>query len=249
MNYNRIVKVFIAVLVMTIHLNGAVTDELNTAMEDGNSVFLLVTEPNASGVNHARDIIATAMNQVDGSVLIEMDRTVKQNAALIAKYRVGTAPVPLILVIDENGTVAGGNIAAKLTAEKLHEMVPTPKKSEVLKAIQAGNSVFLTISRDSMVDNTIAKNNCFAACQQLKGKSIIVQLDIDDRKEQLFLQQLKVDPTSVEPVTVVFNSKGKVTETFKDIVDVGALVQAATKVSGGCCPKGSGKSCDTKKTK
>jgi hypothetical protein len=55
------------------------------------------------------------------------------------------------------------------------------------------------------------------------------------------LNQLKVNMQSTEPVTVVINAKGQVTESYTGIVDVEKLIASATKVAArGCGPKGCG---------
>ena len=218
-------------------------EQLQTAAEAGKVAFLLVTEPGAAGADQTGQMIQDALIQVPGAVVIELDRTDGANSLLVQKYGLGVAPVPLVLVFCANGALAGGNVASQLTSQKLVAMIPSPKKAEVLKAVQSGQAVYLTASRSGMPSSTVVASGCAAACSQMMGKCVAVDVNIDDPLEMEFLTLLKVNMQSTEPVTVVINAQGQVTGSFNGPVDVAQLVQAATKKAGGCCPTGSGKSC------
>jgi hypothetical protein len=77
---------------------------------------------------------------------------------------------------------------------------------------------------------------CAAACGQLQDRCLTVQIDMDDPAEAGFLDQMKINRASSEPVTLVVNPQGQITGTYTGAADVAALMQAATKKVGGCCP-------------
>jgi hypothetical protein len=238
----------IAVLLIAIYLPvvayASTTEQLQTVTSGGNVAFVLVTEPGAAGIDQARQMIQQAMTQISGSVMIESNRTDAANSTFIQKYKLAAVPVPLILVFASNGVMAGGNMASKLSAQQLVAMVPSPGKAEVLKAIQAGQAVYVTASRSGMASTTDVAKGCAAACTQMQGKCVAVDVNMDDPVERGFLNQLKVDMQSTEPVTVVINAKGQVTGSYTGIVEVENLITSATKVvASGCCPPGSGKTC------
>jgi len=242
-NYHKFVLLLMAVC-LPIATLASPAEQLQTAAETGKVAFLLVTEPGAAGVDQTKQMIQSAMNQVPGAVMIEMDRADGANSSLVQKYGLTTAPVPLILVFGANGAMAGGTVASQLTAPQLVAMLPSPKKAEVLKAVQSGQAVYLTASRSGMPSSTAVAGGCAAACSQMMGKCVAVNVNMDDPLETEFLTLLKVNMQSTEPVTVVINAQGQVTGSFNGPVDVAQLVQAATKkAGGGCCPTGSSKSC------
>jgi len=234
-----------------VNLVASTADDLQSASEKSRVAFVLVTEPGATGVDHATNIINDAMKEVENSVFIEFNRTDEENASLVKKYRLSSAPVPLILAFASNGVMAGGVQASRANSQKLVEMIPSPKKAEVIKSIQSGQSVFVTASRKGMVGKSEIYDACMAACGMMKDKSRCIQVDMDDKAELSFLKELKINMQAVEPVTVVVNAQGKIAGSFNGAVDVSKLVQTAKKsVGGGCCPTGSGKTCGpTKKTK
>jgi len=220
------------------------SDQLQTATSESHVAFVLVTEPGAAGIDQAQQMIQTAMAQVPGAVMIESNRGDAANSDFIKKHKLVAAPVPLVLVFASNGIMAGGNIASKMTAQQLVAMVPSPKKAEVLRALQSGQAVYLTASRSGMATTSDVAKGCAAACTQMQGKCAAIDVAMDDPAESDFLKQLKVNLQATEPVTVVLNAQGQLTGTFNGPVDVTNLVQAATKkVSSGCCPPNSGKTC------
>ncbi len=247
----RIFGFFLFIAIIPSSLLASPADDLQSATDRGDVAFVLVTEPGVFGVKRAKSIINEAMQQVNNSVLIELNRADKENLSLVKKHRLLGAQVPLILVFASNGAMAGGNLVSKLTAQHLVNMVPSPKKAEVLKATQGGQAVFLTATRDGMSAKADVADCCASASGKLRGKCTLIDVNMDDKAEAAFLKQLKVNTQSTEPVTVVINAQGQVTGSFNGPVDVAKLVQAATKkVKSGCCPPGSGKSCGpTKKTK
>ncbi len=226
------------------------TEQLQTAVSNDNVAFVLVTEPAAAGTDRARQTIQSAMTQVPGSVMIESNRTDASNAEFIQKYGLATVALPLILVFGSNGAIAGGNIASRLNPQQLVAMVPSPKKAEVLQALQSGKAVYITASRPGMASKSEVVSGCAAACQQMMGRGTTVEVNMDSPAETKFLQQLKVDMHSTEPVTVVINSRGQVAGSYTGTVEVDSLIASAAKVvTSSCCPSGSGKSCGpTKKS-
>jgi len=220
------------------------SEQLQVGVGKGNVVYVLVTEPNAAGVDQAKQMIQNAMNQIPGSVMIESNRADAANSAFVQEYKLAAAPVPLILVFAPNGAMAGGNVASTLSVQKLVTLVPSPKKADVLMAIQSGQAAYVTASRAEMASASQVTSSCAMACSQMQGKCVAIDISMDDPAEADFLKQLKVNLQATEPVTVVLNAQGQLTSTFNGPVDVTNLVQAATrKVSSGCCPPGSGKTC------
>ena len=217
--------------------------DLDAATRKGKLAFVLISEPGTAGVDQAREMIRSAMKQVDGSVLVEWNRADTSDAGLAARFRVAGAPLPLILLIARNGATAGGLMASQASVEKLVKLVPSPKKTEVLAAVQAGKAVFITAARKGMGAQAEAQKSCARACGQIGAGSFAILVDIDDPAEAQFLAGLKVSPAAMEPVTVVLNRQFLAMGTFVGVAAVDDLVQAANKMAPSCCAPGSGKTC------
>jgi hypothetical protein len=210
--------------------------DLDSAAKHGKIAFIVVTDKGTEGADQAADMAKQAAGQVKKSTVVRLDRSDPANADLVAKYRLAGAPVPLILLAARNGVIAGGLVAAQATADKLVGMVPSPKKAEVLQQLQSGKAVLIQANRKSMATQADCSAACAAACGQLQDRCVTVQIDMDDPAETAFLASMKVNTASTEPVTLVVNAQGQITGTYNGAAEVAALVQAATKKAGGCCP-------------
>jgi len=240
-------RLFFLLLVMAIislQASATVISDLEAANKNGNSVFLVVTDPNITGTDQALDIANKAKTSVTKSIVLQMNRSDAANTELVTKYRLAGAPLPLILVIASNGVVTAGYALAQATPELLVKSVPSAKKSEVLKALSDGKSVFIVVTGKSMAEKTTIMNTCQQACVEMENNAKMIEISLDDPKEKQFLTELKVNMAAAEPTTYVINSKGQMTGTFTDDVNSTTLVASAKKVAAsGCCPSGSGKSC------
>ena len=221
--------------------------DLDAAARKGKLAFLLISEPGIAAVEAAKEMVQSAIKQVNGSVLVEMNRADAGNADLVARCRVAGAPLPLILLVAPNGAIAGGLVASQASVEKLVKLAPSPKKTEVLSAVQSGKAVLITAARKGMGNQVKAQESCARACGQLGAASVSILVNMEDPAEAQFLADLKVSPIATEPVTVVVNALGQITGTFVGAAAVGDLVAAANKKGGGCAPgacgPGSGKTC------
>jgi len=243
-----VLEVCLALLFCSVSLLASTAEDLEKATKKERTVFLLVTDVNAAKNAEARTMVQAVCKQVNKSVLIELDRNDTANSALVAQYRLAGAPVPLVMIIAGNGAIAGGIPVSNTTIEQLVSMVPTDKKAEVLKAVQAGQSVMITATSKHLPKEEAMSSACAAACSQLQGKCSAIKIDLEDKDELPFLNELKINPATAEPVTVVINAQGQMAGSFQGAVEVGTLVQAATKKVGGCCSGGSSSSsCGPKK--
>jgi len=222
----------------------SVKSDLESANKNGNSVFLVVTDPNVTVTDKALEIANKAKAGVTNSIVLQMNRSDAANADLVAKYRLAGAPLPLILVIAPNGIVSAGYTLNQATPELLAKAVPSPKKSEVLKTLSDGKSVFIVVTGKSMSGKNNVMNTCQQACIEMENNAKMVEVSLDDAREKEFLSELKVQMNAKEPVTYVINSKGQITGTFGDDVNATTLVASAKKVAAtGCCPGGSKSGC------
>jgi hypothetical protein len=241
--YTRVAVVCLMTSLLLAPLAGASAQaDLEKAAELRKIAFVLVTEPSATGVDQARDLIRQAMQKVPGCTLVELDRSLPANADLVSKYRLAGSPVPLVLVAGRSGVVAGGLPAAAASAERLVALVPSPKKETILLALQSGKAVFICAGRKSMDTRSTAVSTCSSACDQSSGKCVLIEVDMDDPAE--------ADLAATEPVTLVVNASGQIAGTYVGAVDVAELVQATTKKVGGCCPAtvaGGSKACPPQK--
>ena len=222
------------------NVNGQTPAEIEKAGKACKPVFLVAYNGNGAEADKAFSIASEAKTALkSSSVIVKMNTADAANNALVAKYRLAGAPMPLILVLDKNSTVAGGLTLKDATPAKLVDMIPTPKTSELLKAIGEGKSVYVVAYKETMTNHDKTMDNCAIACGKMDNKSVTIKVDMDDKKETKLLQTLKCDLNSKEPVTYVINKSGQVIGTHNGITDVNTLVASAKKApASGCCPGG-----------
>lgn len=233
---------FIMILTGISLVAGSTQESIESANKAGLSVFLVVTDPGNAGTQKAMDIANQAHEKYAKSEVIQLNRSDVANKDLVAKYGISGAPLPLILVIAINGVVTGGFTLSQATADLLVTAIPSPVKSDVLKALSAGKSVFLVVSSKNMKEKDEVMNTCGQACIEMQNNAKLIALDLDDQKEKTFIAELKIDPTITSPQTFVINSKGQITGTFSDDINTTSLVASAKKLPAA---KGCGASCTT----
>jgi len=241
----KLIVFFVCMFFMLLQISsyGQLKDKLSQASANGQSVFLVVTENGAADVDKAMNVARQASSAVDHSTVMELNRSDASNSELVAKWGISAAPLPLILVIAQNGVLAGGLLLQQATPANLASLVPSPKKAEVIKTLSEGKSVFLVVSSKTMTEKSDIVNTCQQACIEMEQNAKIIEIDLNDPKEKDFLTSLKIPSNITKPQTYVLNSKGQVTGTFDGAVNAQNLVATAKKVAktGGCCPGGSSK--------
>jgi competence protein ComGC len=232
---------FTIMLFTSINLFAVTAQEaIVNANKSGLTVFLVITDPGNTNTQQALDIANQAHTQYQKSEVIQMNRSDAANQALVAKYGVSKAPLPLILVIASNGVVTGGFASYQATADLLISVVPSPVKADVMKALSDGKSVFLVVSSKNMKEKDEVMNTCQQACIEMQNNTKLIALDLNDQKEKAFITEMKIDPAITSPQTFVINSKGQITGTFNDDVNTTELVATAKKLPAA---KGCGTSC------
>jgi hypothetical protein len=223
-----------------IRSNGQTSAEIEKANKSCKPVFLVAYNTDGTEANKAFSIANEAKKNLKASSLvIKMNTTDAANSALVTKYRLAGAPLPLILVLDKNGSIAGGLILKDATPEKLIDLIPSPKTSELIKSLSDGKSVYIVVYKESMTSKNNIMDNCAVACGKMENKSVILKVDMEDKKETKLLQTLKCDLNAKEPVTYVINSAGQITGTHNGLTDVNTLVSSAKKApASSCCPSG-----------
>ncbi len=215
-----------------------VQTELDKAKKAGKAVFVVVTGTGATDTDKATTIAKGANGIYKNAIVIQMNRDDAANASLVAEWRLAGAPIPLILVISSKGQPTGGYVLAQATAENIAALVPSPKLEEVYAAIASSKHAIVVFTKKSFVDRTEVIKIAKDAVAKLNNEAVFVEVDMDDSKENGFMNQLRIDKLSTKAsVTVVINKQGQVAGTSTTVPDAAKLVAAAkTPVRGGCGP-------------
>lgn len=209
--------------------------ELNKAKAAGKAVFVVVTGAGSTGTDKATTIAKGAAGIYKNAMVIEMDRDLPANAELVSQWGLSGAPLPLILSISPKGNATGGYMLADATAAKIAALVPSPKMDDIYVALYSKKPVFLVVAKKSNIDKAAILNSCRSAVTQLKTNAAIVEIDLEDPKEAVFIKKLNLQSATNSTTVMVLNASGRTTGMFTGKVETSELVTAATKViSGGC---------------
>lgn len=220
-------------------------ENIEQANAKGKVVFLAVTNGNAKLVE-ARKMAQSAQKKFPGSEVITFDKSDKSNAALVTKYGLLGAPVPIILVIAPNGAVGGGLTLDKATPENLVKLIPTKRQATALLAFSEGKAAFIVLSKKTMKDKSQAIAECKKALSVIVGRGVVIDLDLGDKTESKFLDLLDPDMSATSSHVLVFNGKGQFTGEYSSPIQSKDLVASSKKVVSSCCPSGSGSGCGKK---
>lgn len=214
-------------------------EDLTAATAAGQAVYIVVTDASVADVKPVAAAAAEAAAAVKGRSLV-LDRGAAANADLVAKYRLASAPVPLVLVLASNGLPVAGLPGERATAAALVAALPSPKRLETLTALNDRRAVFIVVSGEKMAGRTAAIEQASLAMQAMEltpNKARMVLVDVADPKETAYVADLKLGALEV-PTVVVFNGAGKRISTLRAPWTAAALAEAAVKEGCSCCEGG-----------
>jgi len=215
---------------------------LRQAAKANKHLFVLVYTADDEPTRAARKTVESAMAKMpDAAQWVAVDRGAPAEKGLVDKFRLGAAPMPLVLVFAPNGAITGGLVGPQVNEEALQNAIASPCMQKCLKALQQGKLVFLCAQNKATKANEAATKgvNEFKADTRFAQFTEIVQVDPTDAAEGKFLAQLKIEPKTDEAVTAFLAPPGAIIGTYKGATDKNALVTAITAAaSGGCGPSG-----------
>lgn len=226
------------------------TAALQQTAEAGKYLFLLVFDKDDEATRAARQAVEAAVGKMDGKARwVNVRRDAVEEKAVVQKFGLRSAPVPLVLAIAPNGAITGGILPQDIDEEAVRDAIGSPCSQACLKALQDRKVVLLCVQNKATKSNEAAMKgvNEFKADAQFASFTEIVRVDPADEAEGKFLTQLKVDPKEQEAVTVFLVPPTAIIGQFKGATDKAALASALMKAasSGGCGPGGCspGQSC------
>ena len=165
---------------------------------------------------------------------IEVQTTDAAEKALVDKFGVSRAPLPLVLAVAPNGAITGG-FPQKVTEAQLAGAFVGPSMAAGLKALQDRKLVLLCVqSRHQAVPAGVRE---FAADDQYKAATVVVTMDPADAAEARHLKDLSVDADRDVPATLLLAPPGHILGKFDATVTRGQLIEKL-KSSQSCCPGG-----------
>jgi hypothetical protein len=213
---------------------------IRQAAEADKYLFMFFSKTDDDQTLAMRKVFDKAMEKAaDRAQWVAVSTSDSSEKALVAKFDLGRAPMPLVLAMAPNGAITGG-FPNKFEEQQLLNAFATPVTEKVMKQLQDNKLVFVCVQNDKTKSNDAAMQGVrdFKADGRFAGATEIVMLDPTDPAEASFLADLKIDSKTEEAMTVFLAPPGAAIAEFKGATDKTELAAALQKASSGCCPGG-----------
>jgi len=207
---------------------------ITAASEKNQFLFVLFWKEDDSATQSMRqDLGASLKSRGPQASWVAVQTTDPGEKAVVERFGVSRAPLPLVLAVAPNGAVTGG-FPQKVTETQLATALVSPSMATTLKGLQERKLVLLCVqARDQGVPAGVRE---FAADVQYKAATVVVTMDPADAIEARHLKDLTVDGRDV-PATLLLAPPGHILGKFPSNVTRDQLVEKL-KSSQSCCPGG-----------
>ena len=216
------------------------TTGLDPTSREARYQFLLFWKQADAATSQARQTLDAFASQQDRELIVS-DIRVGDPATqdLVKQYGVSRAPMPLVLAVAPNGAVTEA-IMHPIDDKKLAAAIVSPASADCLKGMQDGKIVFVCVrsKRKKTEKGVLDGVYEFAADDNYREATQIVRVDPADPQEGAFLKQLKIDPQTSSPVTVMVAPSGGMLGTYVGPTTKAEFVKTLTDSKSSCCPGG-----------
>lgn len=163
--------------------------------------------------------------------------------ALVQKFRLQQAPMPLVLVFAPNGAIMGGFPKERINEATLLNVITTTTFQRCLLALQEGKIVLVcAVKSDASKKGPQVPKGVldFYNDPQYKDRVKVVAVDPSSTTEKTLMSQLRIDPNAKEATTCILVPPGSMVATLSGSVKEKDIVNALTKGSAGRGPGGPG---------
>jgi hypothetical protein len=202
--------------------------------------FLLFWKQSDVATSQAKQTLDAFAAKRDGQLVVSDIRVgdpARQD--IVKQYGVSRAPMPLVLAVAPNGAVTKA-IMHPIDDKKLTEAIVSPASADCLKGMQDGKIVFICVHTQRAKPEEGALDGVyeFAADDNYREATKIVRVDSSDPLEGNFLKQLKIDPRTNSPVTVMVAPSGGMLGKYVGATTKAEFVKTLTASKSSCCPGG-----------
>ena len=217
---------------------------MQKAAEAKKYLFALFQKEEDSQTSAMRAVLGEVMKEVaDKADSVEVNVTAPSEKAIVDKFGLDRAPMPLVLAIAPNGAITGG-FPAEVDKQKLLDAFASPCTAECMVQLQENKLVFVCVQNGDtkLNDDALKGVREFQADARFAQATKIVMLDPTDGAEASFLKDLQIEPTTETAVTVFLAPPGTPVAMYEGATNKNELVATLEKASSACGPGGCGPS-------
>jgi hypothetical protein len=207
---------------------------LNQAAQEGKFTFLLFYKQSDATSNAMYDSLKDAVKKnPDTTAVVLVLVGNPDNDAIVKKFDVARAPMPLTAAVAPNGAITG-LFTQKVTPENIDSAIVSPTQTEVMKSLQDGKLVMVTVQGSGKAVTPVAVTG-MQADPHFSSRFVSLTIQASDPDEAKFMKQMQLDPNSVATHTALLAPPG---------VMVGKFAATATKDEVAAALAKAGKCCD-----
>lgn len=219
---------------------------LKGAAKSGKHLFALFVRRGDSDSAKMKSVFASAGRALGKRATMHVaDVSDQSEAAIVRRYGIDRAPLPLTLVFAPNGAMVKAFPGKVVSKAELTTAFASPALAQVLKAMQGGKLVLLCVAGKRPRDNakSLAAARAAAADKRApRGAIEVVSVNPNDGSSADVLRPIKAELRSRESSVYILvppsTIAGKVTgATSKDAVWAAITKGIAACSGGSCCPK------------
>ena len=217
---------------------------MRKAAEAKKYLFALFRKEEDSQTSAMRAVLEEVMEKVaDKADSVEVTVTASSERAIVDKFDLDRAPMPLILAIAPNGAITAG-FPMEVEKQKLLDAFASAGTEKCMKQLQENRLVFLCVQNGDTKSNDEAMKGVrdFQADARFAQATEIVMLDPTDGAEAGLLKDLQIDPRTETAVTVFLAPPGMPVAIYEGATSKDELVATLQKAGSACGPGGCGPS-------
>lgn len=183
-----------------------------------------------------RALVKTVENGLAGhedeSALAYAQTTNLADQALVKKFGMERAPLPMVLAVAPNGAITGV-FNRKVTPELISEAFVTPTMARCMRSMQESKVVLVCLHR-------AAKPSIPAGVRDLEKDPLftdrvsIIPLHLSEPGEESFLEQMQIEPTTAQDLVVMMAPPGVLVGKFTTSTTKDEMAEALH-MAGKCC--------------
>jgi len=120
--------------------------------------------------------------------------------AIVQRFNVSRAPMPMALVIAPNGAITGV-FSQQIVEEKIETAFVTPCMMQCMKSLQEGKLVLVTL-QSGQPRALPGGAQQFQADEMFRNRTVAVALNVEDPAEERFLRDMQLDAAGVKTTSV-----------------------------------------------
>ena len=206
---------------------------IEQASKDGKYTFLMFYKTTDAASNAMSATLKEALAEKSEQAVVayvQVGNPAEQ--ALVTKYDVSRAPMPMTIALAPNGAMTG-MFAQRVTAEKLGDAFVTPTMMFTMKNLQENKLVLVTVQGSAKAPAPVAIKD-FQSDPHFKDRIVTIGMTAADPQEGKFVGQMQIDPKAKATHTVLLAPPGVMVGKFDAVASKDEIAAALAK-AGKCC--------------